>query len=394
MKSAIKIIDKINNDIRENVLKSGIALACFVISYFIWFNVLLSFVVASAVAIIILRWDSRIYIAIGLVFLIACPILLAFGQDAIAEKTAIYAYYMMALGIFLQLVHYVRGLLFTSKEHPQFTSIYEREKKIIYVSIAVISIMAILFSGSFAFLYKKMKGELDNNIEQVDYILGNKMNENKQIMRQLSENQQKLADEVYAAKEVNELSAKILIENASGDEELAAQLQNSIQEMGYANVYVKQNGKLISDFTLIEHCVSCAGIVEELKNVMYDTLELTARENKNFTNEIVITLGADQVIIGNSDISLSLIHGSDFGDDAREMKRELSAEGFNVASVGIIGRSDYEKTVVKYSSPNKRKAQMVKDYLDETRDVELEEVEKLATDAAIVLGKKINANEN
>jgi len=51
---------------------------------------------------------GEIVIAGGLVFLASYPFLLIFGKEAIAEKSAIWAYMFLAVGVGQMIVEYIR----------------------------------------------------------------------------------------------------------------------------------------------------------------------------------------------------------------------------------------------------------------------------------------------
>jgi len=54
------------------------------------------------------HFEGRISIAGGLIFLAMCPFLLIFGKEAIAEKSAIWAYMFLAVGVGQMIVEYIR----------------------------------------------------------------------------------------------------------------------------------------------------------------------------------------------------------------------------------------------------------------------------------------------
>jgi len=56
----------------------------------------------------LMKWDSRVFVFFGLIFLVTCPFLLMFEKEFVAEDMAVYAYYCLFLGVSLQLVEYWR----------------------------------------------------------------------------------------------------------------------------------------------------------------------------------------------------------------------------------------------------------------------------------------------
>ncbi len=55
------------------------------------------------------KLDNRVMIVTALLFLLSCPFLLIMKEDARAELSAIYAYYALCAGVFLQFVDYLQN---------------------------------------------------------------------------------------------------------------------------------------------------------------------------------------------------------------------------------------------------------------------------------------------
>ena len=53
-------------------------------------------------------YEGRVSVGMGLGFLILCPLLLIFDVDAIAEKTAIWAYMFLVVGVIQQIIECFR----------------------------------------------------------------------------------------------------------------------------------------------------------------------------------------------------------------------------------------------------------------------------------------------
>ncbi len=64
---------------------------------------IISYIILS----LIWKMDSRIFIAVALLFLASCPFLLIAGQEQLAEEAAIYAYYFLAIGVGFKLKEYL-----------------------------------------------------------------------------------------------------------------------------------------------------------------------------------------------------------------------------------------------------------------------------------------------
>ena len=54
------------------------------------------------------KFKGRVSVAGGLIFLIMCPFLLIFGKEAIAEKSAIWAYMFLLVGVIQMIIEYIR----------------------------------------------------------------------------------------------------------------------------------------------------------------------------------------------------------------------------------------------------------------------------------------------
>jgi len=54
------------------------------------------------------KFKGRVSVAGGLIFLIMCPFLLIFGKEAIAEKSAVWAYMFLLVGVIQMIIEYIR----------------------------------------------------------------------------------------------------------------------------------------------------------------------------------------------------------------------------------------------------------------------------------------------
>lgn len=64
-------------------------------------------------------WDNRVIGVMALIFLVSCPFLLSFEQDALAEQMAVYAYFFLVMTVVLQIIEY--------KRHPELFKDDEKE---------------------------------------------------------------------------------------------------------------------------------------------------------------------------------------------------------------------------------------------------------------------------
>src|SRR3989339_1606392 len=110
MTSTTKIqnfIGTILSDIKRNPVKVLIAIIAFVVFDLLWGYISAIFL-GTFVLFILLKWDSRVFIAGGLLFLISCPLYLLQRKELMAEEMAVYAYYSLFLGVMLQIIEYWR----------------------------------------------------------------------------------------------------------------------------------------------------------------------------------------------------------------------------------------------------------------------------------------------
>ena len=88
---------------------SSVLLAIILALLIIWnFKIDSTVFIATFVAFLLYRWESRILAACALVSLIACPFLLMLGESAFAEQMAVYAYYFLVMTVALQIIEFKR----------------------------------------------------------------------------------------------------------------------------------------------------------------------------------------------------------------------------------------------------------------------------------------------
>ena len=302
IKSFLNIINRINTDFKEHIVKTSIVVLVFVTSYLLLENIFLAFIISSAVAILVLNWDSRVFIGIALIFLISCPILLAMEKKTVAEEMAVYAYYMLALGVFLQIIQYFKESfaspkLRKGKPRKKVTPIeFWGKKKVIGFVLGTTVIVSVVFIGSFSFLYSKIENKFQENQEILTSLINNHLEENKKTVDRLVENQQKLADKIFAAEKVDWENVKVLVENTSGQKELAEEVAIKFEDLGCARIYINQANRFPYQDTLVEYCPGCFEITQELLTVLENSDQLTVRENSDLADEIRFRLGADQIV--------------------------------------------------------------------------------------------------
>ena len=54
------------------------------------------------------KFEGRVSISLALGFLILCPFLLIFNKETIAEKSAVWAYMFLLVGVIQMIIEYIR----------------------------------------------------------------------------------------------------------------------------------------------------------------------------------------------------------------------------------------------------------------------------------------------
>ncbi len=67
-----------------------------------------SFFITLFFLFLLLRWDYRVLIFFALLFLLSCPFYLIIDDKFKAEQMAIYAYYLLFIGIVLALIEHLK----------------------------------------------------------------------------------------------------------------------------------------------------------------------------------------------------------------------------------------------------------------------------------------------
>lgn len=100
-------IDSIIESVRSHPYKVFIGIVLFFILKWLW-GAEAGIFLGIFILFLLMKWDSRVFVFFGLIFLVTCPFLLMFEKDVTAENMAVYAYYCLFLGVSLQLVEYWR----------------------------------------------------------------------------------------------------------------------------------------------------------------------------------------------------------------------------------------------------------------------------------------------
>jgi len=94
-------------DLKKHPFRLLLGLLAFILIFNYW-GALAALFIGTAIIFALMHWDSRVFVAVGLLFLLACPIYLLQRKEMMAEEMAVYAYYSLFLGVMLQILEYWR----------------------------------------------------------------------------------------------------------------------------------------------------------------------------------------------------------------------------------------------------------------------------------------------
>lgn len=371
----LSIVDRLNTNFKENIIKTAIVFVIVATVYLLSGNIFLSFIIGTTLGILLLGWDSRVFIGFGLVFLIACPFLLAFEKKTTAEQMAVYAYYMLALGVIMQILQYFT----VNANYPKPVELWSNKKKIICLAGSVFLVLS-LFAGLFSFLYFKIENKLNENNKLISSLIDTRVQDSTQVEGVSTEKLTGLNDPK---------NVKISVENTTGETGLEVKVADEYKKLNYLNVSSSKTDTALSQGTYIQYCTACSVYVSELSSVLLNQSELLIIENPDLVDEIIIKLGTDQIIIENSEFNISILNGSTVSGVAKNLQTKMIEQGFNVTKVGDADKNDYMTTIIKYSPDNLEKANIIKEYLSiRFNNLMMLEDPKLPTDIEILLGNQ------
>ena len=380
-----RISNTIHNDLKENILKVAIILALLATVYILFENIFAAFVVAAFASVVLLRWDGRIFFALGLLFLLFCPFLLAFNQKSGAEDMAIYAYYMLVFGVVMQIVQHTRESFSSRKTiQKEIHSVenFLNKKKIWVISLTIMFCTVLFSSFAFYFFYSKIKEEFNNEKLSFQNLL-------EQTKPKLNEKKTESVLEAPIKKQIvsDWETVHISFENNTGNEFQTKIFLEQFKNLGVLNVQVSSSSKQIDDFTFIEYCQGCNNVARELLSVLKNLENITLLEVPELENQIILHLGKDQTLLTPKDISLSILNGTTIPGKAGILRDEMQKAGFHVQSIADAPTKDHIKTLL-ISRPGQTDAVfLIKNFLSNTyKNIEVQENTDLPVDVQIILG--------
>jgi hypothetical protein len=213
--------------------------------------------------------------------------------------------------------------------------------------------------------------------------------EKKQAAEKEAKNPPEPAGDDLKAGNASWESVRVLIENTTDQEGLEERVAESVRESGGLNVYAGKAVNSRNQETSIQYCASCLNVATEILGGLQNPEKIVFEKNSILTEEIRIALGADQILVANGDISVSILNASDIAGMARKLKSKMAEDGFDMKNVANGDKDDYPKTIIKYSLDNLGKADIIQEYLSASyNSLEMIEDPALAVDVEIVLGNQ------
>ena len=294
----IKIIGKINRDLGESFIKTAIVVLTAVSIYFVAENTFISLGAGAAVAVLLFDWDSRFFIAAALIFLLACPFWLAAGRSDIAEQLAIYAYFMMAVGIILHIAAYAKKIFLAKKKKsasPKVEMFNFAPAKTLAIGVAAaILCAAVISGGGVYFAYVKMHKQFAAEIAAVQFAA----DATTTVIREVA-GEKIIANESIASADWE--TVKVRIRNNSGISGLDAKVIDDFIRLGCKNVTSTSADSLIYESTLVRYCPSCLNIAQELLATLKSPTDVLFVEDAGLSDEIAVILGGDQSASGTAE---------------------------------------------------------------------------------------------
>jgi len=234
------LVQFVNNSLKEDISKTLVMLLILIILFLFFDSSLAAILFASALAVLIFRWESRIFFGLALIFLIFCPVFLIADSESHAENMAIYAYYLLVVGVVVQIIEYIR-------EQRQIIPEARRDFKINW---SVTFILVMLMIIGFAYLRHTFTTKLAEQDKLINRIGGYAVQEEDAETKKMKEQLQGILEMLTSASynrdsqvqglmveaptgTTIQLEPKINILNGSHISGAAAKLRDELQAKGF-----------------------------------------------------------------------------------------------------------------------------------------------------------------
>ena len=290
----MKIDDNIGVNFKENIIKISVVLVIVATTYLFLGNIFLAFMIGFASGVLLLDWDTRVFIGIALIFLISCPFLLIFERSDVAEEMAVNAYYMLALGVIFQIIQYFKESVFseTKTEKPKTIKSIESwsKKKTFLLTIGVVSLILCIFAGGFTFFYLKINNKLSENDQLIAKLIDSNLEASKKAAENIeSEELKKSEDDLFL---FNNSDINVSILNGSTTVGVARGLETKMIEDGFDVANVDTADKDDYKDVLIRYSLDNlekANIVKKYLTTIYENIEVI--EDIEILTDVEIVLG-------------------------------------------------------------------------------------------------------
>lgn len=178
------VVVLINNSFKEDLTKTVICLLLFLVFFLFFKNSLTALLLGSTLAVVFFRWDSRIFFGVALLFLVSCPIFLFLKDETWAEQMAIYAYYLLVVGVIIQIIDY-------AKEQSEVEGI---KKTASLVSQSTLILLLIVMAVGFFYFNNKFTTQLATQDDLINRIGGFKVKEEDKEITKMKQQMQEVLD--------------------------------------------------------------------------------------------------------------------------------------------------------------------------------------------------------
>lgn len=295
----------IHNSLTEEVIKVANIIALLAIVYFLTQNIFLALILSAISAVVLIGWNGKIFFILGLLFIVFCPFLLAFDKKYIAEKMAVYAYYMLALGVILQVVAYIREGVQGGREHKKQQAQTQTHESILkrkfFLWTSMIVTTTLVISGVFFYLfYSKLQSELTENKNEFMKLVQKNEEQVKEIISvKPTPSESPKVMEVPADQVGTWESVKIFVINTTEQQSLEHVVAEQFKKLGCLNVFTSTVTSTPIDVTTIQYCSECYNVAQELSSGLLVNKNLMLKEDPKLQNQITVQLGKDQIPVKN-----------------------------------------------------------------------------------------------
>lgn len=279
----IDLLNQIEKTCRKNFFSAGIVLLSFALVWLLTGSVLGGLLTGLVSGVLLFRFDSRLLIALSLIFLISCPFLIIIGQGDRAERMAEYAYYVLCLSF---LVIILKALMFKIKKAALRRNGLKR----------IIAWMGSLFERP-RYLWGMIGGGLGLLLVvacSVGYFISEKMKGRNIGVASSKELEESLSQEEAKQTKISSLSdISIAVVNAGAGQEKYTKV------MEYFSYYgVPFEEEIVTEFDYYNIVVLFKGSARDEAERLLDLLNLSFQaagfEDDDISSEIVVVVAEDR----------------------------------------------------------------------------------------------------